>query len=199
MILSHSSLGWSPTQLLCPGFNYFSVPNNSTFLANVGALTKSFNWAKLNVAVSAGDVISVNISNPLNCNQSNWYLQFVCSDGQQRPINQQSVSDELTVEDIDNVSATENIDETSQKIDVSISPNPTANTANLHVISKYSSTAEISIWNSMGQKLTARTINISEGHQSEEVYEMVGFPTGVYQIELKTSVGIISQRIVKVE
>ena len=199
VILSHSSLGWSPTQLLCPGFNYFSVPNNQSFPASIGNLTKYFNWAKLSIGVSAGEVISVNISNPLNCNQSNWYLQFGCSDGQQRPDNPPAPSDEILNEGIDILSKTENIDERLQKIEVSLNPNPTANSTYLHLISNYSGYGEISIWNSMGQKLSERSIHIFEGSQAEEIYEMDLLPSGVYEIELKTPAERIVQRIIKVE
>ena len=199
VILYHSSIGFSTTHLICSGFNYFQVPNHQTFQANIGNLVRENNWTKFVLDVNPGDLISIDISDPVNCVPSNWRLIIECSDDEQRTHNNDLNSLEILNEDDDFISSLNEINSNEPQIKVSVSPNPTSSSAQLTIYSPNTDQGEITIWNAVGQKVLTRALNINTGFQTENIAELNDLPSGVYQLVLKTSMGSTTQRVIKID
>jgi hypothetical protein len=199
VILYHSSIGFSTTHLICSGFNYFQVPNHQTFQANIGNLVRENNWTKFVLDVNPGDLISIDISDPMNCVPSNWKLIIECENEGHRTHNQNFSLEEILDEDDNFISSLNEINSNEPQIKVSVSPNPTSSSAQLTIYSPKEYQGEITIWNAVGQKVLSRVLNINTGFQTENIDELNDLPSGVYQLVLKSSMGSTTQRVIKID
>lgn len=175
------------------------MPNHQTFQANIGNLVRENNWTKFVLDVNPGDLISIDISDPVNCVPSNWRLIIECSDDEQRTHNNDLNSLEILNEDDDFISSLNEINSNEPQIKVSVSPNPTSSSAQLTIYSPNTDQGEITIWNAVGQKVLTRALNINTGFQTENIAELNDLPSGVYQLVLKTSMGSTTQRVIKID
>ncbi|MFZ1705358.1 MAG: T9SS type A sorting domain-containing protein [Saprospiraceae bacterium] len=200
VILYSPSIKNDASNLDCQGLNYFPFPNNTIIPISIGTLTKNHQKLRGDINSQVGDLITVRILNPEDCNQSNWKIQFVCSN-QQSKSNQfvQIPTDEIQNKNEETSNVLTESDFQNSMLKVELYPNPTSTSSELIIASKINQAGEISIINQFGQNLFTKPIIILEGVNIQNLNELLDLPTGVYNVIIKTSTEISSHRIVKFE
>jgi hypothetical protein len=160
-------------------------------------LTADGNWAVNSLAVSPGDLITIDINHPGCTNESYWDLQILCSGSGNKPFadnNLINIGNHL--QDAEN----ENLSNTFQLNDViRFYPNPFSKGINMEFTAPQSDVMKMEVYNQVGIQVFTKTIDLMQGINLRYIDEFENMPSGVYTVKMKGTQSEHHTRVIKIE